>query len=345
MFILLLIMMLAIVFDMSENMDVFTEGKVPWSEIIWKYYLNFFFHYANLFSSFIVFLSVMFFTSMMARHTEIIPILNSGISFNRYLRPYLIAASVIVGLSLYLQHMVIPTANKTRLEFEGTYFQHGGSTVVKNFQRDLNANQVVYFNELQKPVSMVRRLWIINLDPETQRPLSTLTAAGATGDTTSNNWKLDNVQIRIFKDSIHQRYRQIKTLDTNFNFGIREFYSSPSYAQQLNTPDLLKFIEKEKKAKSEHLSSHLIELHQRSSFPVATYILTIIAVCLTSNSSRKDTGINVIIGLTCAVSYFFLIKITTVAALNIGFSPFWAVWSPNFIFAILGFVIYKRAVR
>lgn len=271
--------------------------------------------------------------------------LNSGISFNRYLRPFLIAASIVVGLSLYLQHMVIPAANKTRLEFESTYFQHGGGTVVKNFQRDLNANQVVYFNELQKPISKVRRLWIINLDPKTQRPISTLTASGATGDTTSNRWQLDDAEIRFFKDSLKQSYRKARYIDTSFNFGIREFYSSPSYAQQLNTPELLDFIEKEKKAKSEHLSSHLIELHQRSSFPVATYILTIIAVCLTSNSSRKDTGINVIIGLTCAVSYFFLIKITTVAALNIGFSPFWAVWSPNFIFAILGFVIYKRAVR
>lgn len=344
-FILLIIMMLAIVFDISENMDVFSKGQVSWGDIMKKYYLNFFFHYANLFSSFIAFLSVMFFTSMMARHTEIVPMLNSGISFNRYLRPYLIGASIIVAFSLYMQHMVIPSANKTRLEFERIHFQNGGNTVLKNFQRDLNENQIIYFNELQKPVSQIRRLWIINLHPETKRPVKSLTAATAKGDSTNNNWVLYDAEIRTFKDSLSQEYRQVKTLDTSFSFGIRDFNSSSTYAQQLNTPDLLKFIAKEKAAKSEHVTSHLLELHQRSSFPIATFILTIIAVCLTSNSSRKDTGVNVIIGLTCAVSYFFLIKITTVAALNIGFSAFWAVWTPNLLFAGIAFIIYKRAVR
>jgi lipopolysaccharide export system permease protein len=57
---------------------------------------------AGLISPITVFISIVYVTSRMAAHTEIIAILSSGVSFKRLLVPYFLAALVIAALSFYL---------------------------------------------------------------------------------------------------------------------------------------------------------------------------------------------------------------------------------------------------
>ena len=78
-----LIILIAIVFDISEKIDDFLERKAPLSAIIFDYYLNFIPYFANLFSPLFLFIAVIFFTSKMASQTEIVAILSSGVSFRR----------------------------------------------------------------------------------------------------------------------------------------------------------------------------------------------------------------------------------------------------------------------
>ena len=125
-----LIITIAIVFDYSEKVDDFIERSAPWDAIVFDYYLNFIPYFANLFSPLFIFISVIFFTSKMASNTEIISILASGISFKRFLLPYLISATLLAALSFYLNNFLIPDANKKRLEFTYKY--------VKNPYRNTN---------------------------------------------------------------------------------------------------------------------------------------------------------------------------------------------------------------
>ena len=78
-----LILIIAIIFDISEKIDDFLEHKIPKKEII-NYYLDFIPYFGNLFSHLFIFISVIFFTSRMANNSEIIAILNSGISFKDF---------------------------------------------------------------------------------------------------------------------------------------------------------------------------------------------------------------------------------------------------------------------
>jgi len=101
-FTLLLIISIVIVFDLSEKIQDFIEKKAPIHAIIFDYYLNFIPYFANLFSPLFIFIAVIYFTSKMASNSEIVAILSSGISFKRFLRPYLISAFFLAGLSYYL---------------------------------------------------------------------------------------------------------------------------------------------------------------------------------------------------------------------------------------------------
>src|SRR5690606_8472104 len=87
------IMLLAVIFDLSERLQEFIENKAPFKAIVLDYYVNFIFFYGNMFSALIIFISVIWFTAKMAQNTEIIPMLNSGRPFHRFLRPYMIGAT------------------------------------------------------------------------------------------------------------------------------------------------------------------------------------------------------------------------------------------------------------
>ena len=95
---IILILTIAVVFDFAEKIDNFMEREAPVKAIIFDYYLNFIPYFATLFSPLFVFISVIFFTSKMAANTEIIAILNCGMSFKRMMWPYFISALVIAML-------------------------------------------------------------------------------------------------------------------------------------------------------------------------------------------------------------------------------------------------------
>ncbi len=112
------IMLLATVFDIADKLSEFVEKNATFYEVVVEYYMNFIMFYGNMFSSMIIFISVIWFTAKMAQDTEIIPIWNSGRKFSRFVRPYLIAATILMIISLIFNHFIIPHSNKVRLGFE-----------------------------------------------------------------------------------------------------------------------------------------------------------------------------------------------------------------------------------
>jgi lipopolysaccharide export system permease protein len=154
-----IIMLLAMVFDLSDRLGEFLANKAPVSEIIFTYYLNFILLYGNSFSFMIVFISVIWFTAKMAQDTEIIPIWNSGKPFSRFIRPYMIGASILVAISLFINHIILPMSNKGRLDFEDKYYRNALS--VSNYFADFPGNQTVQFGNYTSEENIVQQYIIL----------------------------------------------------------------------------------------------------------------------------------------------------------------------------------------
>ena len=58
------------------------------------YYVSFIGYFANILFPILLFLSIIWFTSKLANNTEIIAIQSSGVSYMRFLRPYIIGATI-----------------------------------------------------------------------------------------------------------------------------------------------------------------------------------------------------------------------------------------------------------
>jgi lipopolysaccharide export system permease protein len=147
-FILGVIMSLAVVFDVSERIDDFVSRDAPLKAIIFEYYVNFVFFYSSLFSGLIIFIAVILFTSKMAADTEIIAILTGSVSFLRFLRPYFIGATILVVLSLYMNHWVIPKANAERLAFEENYVGYHVKSAQRNTHVTLSPESHLFLKVL-----------------------------------------------------------------------------------------------------------------------------------------------------------------------------------------------------
>lgn len=80
----------AVAVDSSEKMDEFVRAGLNTKQAINQYYLGFVPYIWSILFPLFVFIAVIFFTSKMANRSEIIALLASGTSYNRFLRAYFI---------------------------------------------------------------------------------------------------------------------------------------------------------------------------------------------------------------------------------------------------------------
>ena len=340
-FMLGVIMLLAMVFDLSERLSEFIDNQAPLKAIIFDYYLNFILFYGNLFSSMIIFVSVIWFTAKLAQDTEIIPMWNSGKPFSRFLRPYMIAATVIMLISLVMNHFILPKSNRTRLDFEEKYYRDAMS--ISDYHAEYPGHQVVYFSSYYQEDNLAND-FVLEQWNDQNRITYLIKARTAENESGTNKWILtDYYERRVGypNDVVAEGHRK----DTVFQFKIEEMAQRDNIAEAMTYTALRSFIDREKEKGSGNVPMYEIELYQRTSYPFAAYVLTIIGVSVSSRKKRGGIGVNIAIGLMIIFVYIFAMKVTTVAAMNVGFPASFAVWVPNVLFGAVAYVLYRFAQK
>ncbi|MGD1844605.1 MAG: LptF/LptG family permease [Salibacteraceae bacterium] len=341
-FILGIIMLIAVIFDVSEKLDDFLKHNTPIGEILLDYYLNFVLYFGNLFSSLLIFISVIIFTSQMASKTEIVAILSSGVSFRRMLLPYFVAGTFLAIGSLLLNHYVIPRANKQRLAFEELYIRSKFQNRDKNIHRRINDNDVIYFYRYNADRNVGQKFSLEHWENDVLT--YKLSADFLKWDSTRQGWTIENYVARtIHPDGeVLTRGQQI---DTVFNFKPIDFERRLNTTETMDANELDAFIDQEREKGSENIPTYLITKYQRTSYPFATYVLVLIGASIASRKVRGGIGLHIVLGLLVAVSYILMMKVTTVYATNAGLDPLLAVWLPNIIYGVLSLIILQRAPK
>lgn len=337
---MVLIMAIAIIFDFQEKYDDFISHKAPIKAIIFDYYLNFIPYYANMFSSMFVFISVIFFTSKMAANSEIIAMHAGGISFHRFLVPYMITAGFLAIISWALILYVIPESNKVRIDFEDKYVRNKYQNWEKNIHRQVRPGMFVYMDSYNVDSENAFRFAIEKF--EDGKLISKLTSDYARWDSTKNVWTVYNYFIRDLSGDVEKHIKGAR-LDTACYLEAKDLKMRDSYVEKMNIVALNEFIETQKLQGTDNIEKLMIEKHQRWALPFSTFILTLLGVCLSNKKKRGGTVINIVIGTTLCFTYILLLQVSTTFTLNLGFSPFISVWMPNFLYAIIAFFLYKKA--
>jgi len=341
-FIMALLMAISVIFDISEKIDDFIESNAPLSKIIIQYYLNFIVYYSNLFASLLIFIAVILFTSRMSQLTEIVAILSSGVSFNRMLRPFMVSATILAFISLVFNHFVVPVSNKTLNDFKYTYLDSRDNYQVHNVHREIEKGTIV-FVESVAPAERIAFKFSMEKWKEGKLTYK-LICDRAVYDSVNSRWTLHNYYERYLgqeKDKINKGFLK----DTTLKVTLGDFALDVSSIVEMNSLELIKYIDQERQKGSDKVPFYEVELHQRTSLPLATYILTLMAASIASRKVRGGIGLHIASGIVIALLYIFFMKVTVVAATHAGFNPLLAVWLPNIVFGVASFMVYQRAPK
>jgi len=133
--------------------------------------------------------------------------------------------------------------------------------------------------------------------------------------------------------------------DTVFSFDLEDLTPTVYVAETLSILELNHFIDKEIKRGNANISVYLVVLYKKYSLPVSAFILTIIALSVSSMKRRGGMGINLAIGIAIAFAFVFFDKIFGALAEKSTINPFIAVWLPNVLFGILAIYLLRNAKR
>ncbi|MDD3567383.1 MAG: LptF/LptG family permease [Bacteroidales bacterium] len=340
---IVLIMGIAVIFDLAEKMDDFVSKGAPLKAIVFDYYLNFIPYFANLFSSLFTFIAVIFFTSKMAYNTEIIAILSSGVSFRRMMFPYFVSAFIIAVFSFLLSSFIIPPANRVRLEFENTYVKKQYRNTDRNIHRQVRPGIYVYMQSYNTHSNIGQRFSIEHIEDGELK--SKLISDYVKWDTTINKWVAHNYHIREFQDT-SEVIKHGTSIDTTIYLYPSDFSQRLNIVETMNMFELDDFIEEQRLQGNENVDFFLIEKYSRVAYPFSTFILTIIGVALSSRKVRGGIGLHIGLGLALSFSYILFMQFSTIFSVKGGnIPPLVAVWIPNFLYAIIAFVLYKFAPK
>lgn len=337
-FSIVLILSIAIVFDLTEKMDDFFECQVPLREIILDYYVNFVPYYMNMFSSLFIFISVIFFTSKMAGNSEIIAILASGVSYQRLMWPYFLSALLLAIMSFALGGYIIPPATGKMLDFTDKYVQHFTTENARNVQMEVEPGTILYIESFQMRTNMGYRASLEHFDGKTLT--SRITADRIRYDS-AYNWRLESYVKRDFeglREHLSTGYR----LDTIIPMKPEELFVTAEQAQQMTNPELREYMRKQAERGAGNIQAFETEWHKRWASPIGAFIMTLLAVTMSSKKVRGGMGKNLGIGITLTALYILFSTVSTTFAVSGVMSSFMAAWLPNFVFLAIGIALYFK---
>ena len=337
-----LLMTIIIVFDISQNMQYFNNTTAM--NVITGYYLNFIPYFVTLFFPLFTFISVIWFTSKLSERNEIISFFNGGVSFYRFIVPYIVGAILLGIFSLFLSNFVVPTANANLNTFKDKYFHapHNmgvGAITQRNFHFKNTKNSYVYVQNWRKNALMGDK-FTYEIFGEENIPYK-LSADRIMYDTIKANWKLYNYRIRTFDAEGREHLTAGMEMDTTFNFAPADFSPDVSTAGTMSYSKLKKFIKKEQEKGSTLVKSYQIEQHRRVANPASIIVMTLLGLCVAARKTQRGIGVHIFIGMFFVFTFIFLQQVSTVFAVSESLSPAMAVWLPNLIYlGISGFLLY-----
>ncbi len=337
-----LIILIVIIFDLSERIDNFIENQAPLNKILFVYYLNFIPYFINLFSPLFTFIAVIYFTSRMAFNSEIIAILSSGVSFRRMLVPYFISAILLAFLSIYLSNVLIPNANRERLDFENTYIRSQRQFRERNIHLQTRPGEFVYLESYNDRINVGYKFAMEKF--EDGELTYKLVSERAEWIDSTETWALRNYYVREI-NGLDEQLDWGNRKDTTINLSPDDFIQNLRDMETMNFRELQAFIDNERLKGSENIRYYLVEKHRRIAFPFATLVLTLIGVSLSSRKVRGGIGLHLGMGLTLSFAFILFMQISTTFATNGNLPPILAVWIPNFVFAMLGVYLLRTAPK
>jgi lipopolysaccharide export system permease protein len=346
-FSIFLFAVISVVVDVSEKTDDFVKSGLSAGEIFTHYYIGFIPHIIALLFPLFVFIAVIFFTSKMAGQTEIVAILASGTTYNRWLRPYWIGGALL-GLLLWVSNQwIVPKANNIRGSFEAAFVdKHSTYNALLTTSTDIyfRIDSFTYAGIYGYDTANNRGSGFFSYKVAKGKVIHNLRAENIIWDTATKAWRLTEVVERKVMDN-----KEVVTYTTElkkkYPFKPVDIKKDKYTKDKLTTLQLINQIKLEELRGSEGLNELKIERYRRDATPITVLLLTLIGAIIAGRKLRGGSGSHLAVGFVIAALFIITDRFSTIFSTKGNLPPLLAAWIPNLIFIWVVYYLYKKAPK
>jgi lipopolysaccharide export system permease protein len=350
-FSIFLFTVIAVVVDISEKADDFAKSGLTTREIVTQYNFGFVPYILALLFPLFIFIAVIFFSSKMAGRSEIVAILASGTTYNRWLRPYWIAGILLALMLLAANLYIVPKANVIRGNFEAKYLDPNSS--YENLTKSRNGSG----SDFSMKVDTFTYAGIYNYDTVSKRGgtvfldeirnnqlVKNTRAEGISWYTLTKQWKLEYVVQRVLLP-LGENVQLIPALYKNLNFTPFDIRQDKYTKDRLTSRELARFIKLQELRGAEGLNELKVEAGRRYATPITVILLTLIGAIVAGRKVRGGSGLHLAAGFIIAALFIITDKFSTIFSTKGNLPPSIAPWIPNCLVLFVVIYLHRRAPK
>jgi lipopolysaccharide export system permease protein len=303
-FVIFIIEIVVVLVHFTDHNENYIKNELTAAQIL-GYYLDYIPYVANMISPITVFITVVFMTSRLAQHSEIIAILSSGVSFQRLMRPYMMGALIIAGLSFYLGGWVIPNGNKERVAFELEFIKGTYRFNERNIHIKIAPTTLLYLQSYNVGSNVGYKPTLETIENGVMT--TKLEATRMEWQKKTEKWRLRDWKKRQI-EGMEEIFSAGSSLDTTLRIHPKDFESDYSRFETLTMNELYSYLDELKMRGSDNIETYEIEKYVRYTAPFAALILTFIGLGVSARKARGGAGFQIALGFLLAfiyILYFF----------------------------------------
>ncbi|MCL2434955.1 MAG: LptF/LptG family permease [Lentimicrobiaceae bacterium] len=336
-----LLVVIIVVFDFAENVGRFMDYKIPWKDVVIKYYFNFIPHFFNLFIPLFAFISTIWFTSKLSSNNEFVAILSGGVNFYRMLVPYLTGALCIALLSIFMSNVVVPRANYNMQFFKNKQMSRWTRTT-SNLHIRNSSNSYIYVDRWNVAE---KKGYLFCYDELSSNFVKyRLTANEIVYDDSLKVWKLYRYAKRITTHTGELLYSGA-SMDTVFNIIPLDLSQDDKACEVMTFRDILQYIREDKDKGGGMSKYYIMEAHKRIANSLGVFIMTLLGLSVASRKNRRGVGVHLFFGIALAFTFVFLQQVSKVFSVYGGLSPALGIWIPNILYAFICFFMIRTCQK
>lgn len=341
--VLLMLIVIYIIIDFSENSDDFTDRGAPLQAIWSDYYLNYIPEIIRLVMPAAVFTACLLLVSRMAQHVEIIALKAAGVSLYRFLLPFLIFSTVCAGVVSYMDGYVVPASNAQRIEFERTYLMVRSDRIDRSkIFRQESENTILVVNYYSPNDSTAYRVQLISFDGD--RVVRTIDSGRMQWNNSQQLWQLNTNTIRDFTADGFTEHRPAR-IDTVLQILPRDLARTSSDVYQLTYPEIRDYIASLQRVGAADIELPMVQFYGKVTYPFSIIVITILGVAIASVRRKGGTGLVLGIGLGVSFAYLAFMKIIEPFGIAGTITPLQTALIPHIVFFTIAVVTLIRTPK
>lgn len=331
-----------VVLHYVEYVDDFFDRGATMEQVFLVYYPSYIPEIVKLTSPLAIFLSCVFLTGRLAQTLQITALQTASVSLQRLMVPYVFVGIVLTAFMLWFNGWVVPTSNRTVLEFEQRYLKDAPQVVdVDDIHRQNRPGTYVTVRYFDRRSNVAHNVSIQQFaDDHTLR--RRIDAPSMSWIDTLSVWRINDPTIRTFEGEA-ERLDHAGLMDTTLQILPRDLARTERDVESMTIPAAGQYIQDLERSGAGNIGRTKVAYYSKFAYPVANLILVLIGMPLASVRRRGGQAVQVGLGLLVAFLYLAVQKLTEPFGYTGELHPMAAAWLPHVLFFVGACVVFIRA--